>query len=264
MARPTAGRYECRPDVHDHGHGGRPSAGGNQRLRRRRPGQRPESLTSWQTISILTGPADDHRMCLTALSLRPCVRRPWARHRGRPQSLTYDPTGLLTGIDQFQYELSDGRGDVISARPVSDRKRHLRAGATAPKIVALSRPPARRSRSSSSGAAPTSRLWGEVLPAPGEPQRGHVRLGDRARGSHHRITDGDQREHLYLSCPGVDKVGNVGAWVVSAPFVPSNVPRPAPPTRSHSTGSLVPAAMRGSNSPLRVTRRSVTVFGIQP
>ena len=51
---------------------------------------------------------------------------------------------------------------------------------------------------------------------------------------------------------GVDQVGNVGAWAISASFAPSLIPRPAAPSR-HGSGSFAVVAATESKSPVLVS-----------
>ncbi|HLY13451.1 MAG TPA: Ig-like domain-containing protein [Candidatus Limnocylindrales bacterium] len=180
------------------------------------------------------------------------------------QSVTYDPTGLLTGTDQFQYELSDGRGDVaFGTVVVTIEPDTFGPVATAPKIVAVS---------TTSTTVSINLKWSGTDVGSGvkyyqlQESRNSgtfvsVTVPVGATTASRTVTNGSTYTYRVR---GIDQVGNVGAWVSSAAFVPATVPRPAPPTRGHGSTSFVQVATLGSNSPLRVTRRGATVFVIQP
>jgi hypothetical protein len=179
------------------------------------------------------------------------------------KSITYDPTGSFIGTDTFQYEISDGRGAVAFGTVlVSVIKDTFAPTTTAPIIWTLS---------TTSSTVTVLISWtgsdvgfGVKYYQLQESRNGGafvaVTVPTGATSVKRTISNGSKYTYRVR---GVDFPGSGGNWVLSADFFPSAVPRPAPPTRHHAPGPLLPGAITSSITPA-VNRRGANGFAILP
>ncbi|MGH2465827.1 MAG: tandem-95 repeat protein, partial [Candidatus Limnocylindrales bacterium] len=147
-------------------------------------------------------------------------------------SLTYDPTGSYFGGDQFEYEITDGRMTAFGTVLVTVQKDTFAPVCSAPKIVTTA----------TSGTTATITLrwtgtdvgFGVKYYQLQESRNGgayvSVTVPVGARSISRTVADGSTYQYRVR---GVDQVGNVGTYVVSAIYKPSQAPRSG--TTSHST-----------------------------
>ena len=172
---------------------------------------------------------------------------------GDRNSVTYDPTGLLTGSDQFQYEITDGRGDFAFATVLITIVPDTFAPvATAPVLTSIA---------TTASTVTVVIRWTGTDVGSGvkyyqlqESRNGgayvSVTVPVGATSVSRSVTNGST---YHYRVRGVDQVGNVGAWAISASFAPSLIPRPAAPSR-HGSGSFAVVAATESKSPILVSR----------
>ncbi len=177
------------------------------------------------------------------------------------QSVSYDPTGLFFGQDQFQYEISDGRGAIaFGTVVVTVQKDTFGPVATTPKIW-------------TKGVASTSvsilLSWTGTDVGSGvkyyQLQESHnggtfvavsVPVGATSV-TRTIVTSGTYQYRVR----GIDQVGNVGAWVLSAVLTPALAPHPGV---SRHTGSALAQAGLGIGTGVSASRRIVPGIVIQP
>ena len=139
-------------------------------------------------------------------------------------SVTYDPTGSYFGGDQFQYEITDGRMTAFGTVVVTVQKDTFAPVATKPKIVTTA----------TTGTTATILLrWSGTDVGFGvkyyqlqESKNGgafaSVTVPVGAASVSRTVTNGSTYQYRVR---GVDQVGNVGAYVLSAIYKPSEAPR---------------------------------------
>lgn len=175
------------------------------------------------------------------------------------KSVTYDPTGSLTGSDQFQYEITDGRGAFAFASvlitivpdtfaPVASAPVLTSIATTATTVTVMIRwsgtdvglgIKSYQLQVSHNGGAYTT-----VTTAAGATSVQQV------------VTNGTTYTYRVRA---TDLANNVGAYAISDPFVPARVPRPAPPTRRHGSVTLIEVSAQAATS-----RRGATITIVQP
>jgi hypothetical protein len=175
------------------------------------------------------------------------------------KSVTYDPTGSVTGTDQFQYELSDGRGDVAFGTVQVT----IEADTFAPVVTA----PALTATGTTSTTVTIMIRWSGTDVGLGiksyllQESRNSgtfvtVATAAGATSVSRVVTNGSTYVYRVRA---TDQANNTGAWMTSATFVPARVPRPAPTGRGHGSGSPLDVVANSSTS-----RRSIAVFTVKP
>ena len=192
------------------------------------------------------------------------------------KSLTYTTSGSYFGSDQFEYEITDGRGQVAYGTVLlTVLKDTFGPVATAPKIWTTS---------ATSSTVTILLHWSGTDVGFGVK---YYQLQESRNGASYvsvtvpvgatSVSRAVSRGSTYTyRVRGVDKVGNVGAWVGSLTFKPNLVPTALPSRRtSHfsltvpaSTAPALPAstapALPASTAPASPTRSKSTGFVIQP
>ncbi|HEY7937444.1 MAG TPA: Ig-like domain-containing protein, partial [Candidatus Limnocylindrales bacterium] len=146
-------------------------------------------------------------------------------------SVTYDPTGSYFGSDQFQYEITDGRLTAFGTVVVTVQKDTFAPVAAAPKIVTTA----------TTGSTATIKIrWSGTDVGFGvkyyqlqESRNGgtyvSVTVPVGATSISRTVADGSTYRYRVR---GVDQVGNVGTYVLSALYKPSEAPRSGPTNRT--------------------------------